>query len=652
MRIRPIIYLLFFIHLSLIAASNLNTALSLAGKNRGELEKVLAHYKLHPEDSLKYKAASFLIENMPGHYSFSDTAYFNRYYHAIDSVALIYKKKNYEEKEKLFEKTVSKFTNADQPLVEDITIIKSDYLIGHIDHAFRSWQKGEWAQHINFDDFCEYLLPYKVCETQSLDNWREYLSSYGDTLMLNRLHYCKMFQNSAYMACGVLNRNLSDSVQAHIKNTDMLPVRRMSTLLKVPYGVCDDYNLMALAIMRAHGVPVISDFIPQWPFRSLGHAWGVLLETSGKKVVLEGAGPNPGSPHKEDHPVAKVFRQTYARNKEIDDIYLCEKSIPETFMTPFMKDVTEEYQATNNIEIPALNTGKHQVAYLSVFNNTSWTPIHWAKIKNNKFCFDKMGRRVVYLPVVSESLGEKAFADPILVLSSGKTRQLKPDTTLKQSVRLFRKFPAFEPLFDIAARIVDGKMQSADDSVFSNPHTWHTVSELGIQARQIDLSAVKTNARYWRYLSPKGSFCNIAELFFYEKRTNKLLNGKIIGTPGSYRPDKRYAKEGAFDRDALTFFDAPQPDNCWVGMDFGKPVNVGRIVYLARNDGNCIEIGDKYELLYWADNKWKSLGRKIADNVMLDYDNCPTNALFLLHDLTKGREERIFTYENGEQVWW
>jgi hypothetical protein len=43
---------------------------------------------------------------------------------------------------------------------------------------------------------------------------------------------------------------------------------------------------------------------------------------------------------------------------------------------------------------------------------------------------------------------------------------------------------------------------------------------------------------------------------------------------------------------------------------------------------------------------------KKTDNVMLDYDNCPTNALFLLHDLTKGREERIFTYENGEQVWW
>ena len=36
-----------------------------------------------------------------------------------------------------------------------------------------------------------------------------------------------------------------------------------------------------------------------------------------------------------------------------------------------------------------------------------------------------------------------------------------------------------------------------------------------------------------------------------------------------------------------------------------------------------------------------------------DYvDNVPTNALLLLRNHTKGKEERIFTYEGGEQVWW
>lgn len=42
----------------------LKEALSLAGDNRSELEKILAHYADDPEKS---KAARFLVENMPGH---------------------------------------------------------------------------------------------------------------------------------------------------------------------------------------------------------------------------------------------------------------------------------------------------------------------------------------------------------------------------------------------------------------------------------------------------------------------------------------------------------------------------------------------------------------------------------------------------------
>lgn len=48
--------------------TNLETALIQAGDNRVELEKVLSYYA---DDSLKYKAACFLIENMPYHYYYT-----------------------------------------------------------------------------------------------------------------------------------------------------------------------------------------------------------------------------------------------------------------------------------------------------------------------------------------------------------------------------------------------------------------------------------------------------------------------------------------------------------------------------------------------------------------------------------------------------
>jgi len=74
---------------------------------------------------------------------------------------------------------------------------------------------------------------------------------------------------------------------------------------------------------------------------------------------------------------------------------------------------------------------------------------------------------------------------------------------------------------------------------------------------------------------------------------------------------------------------------------------------MPRSDGNSVEIGDKYELEYWNVKEWESLGRQEAKTDSLIFTNCPTNALFILHDRTKGKEERIFTLDkNGKQIWW
>jgi hypothetical protein len=425
--IQILLFFLLFATFSCKKQSVLERTLEYAKNNRHELERVLQHYR---NDSLRLKATVFLIENMPGHYSHSDTAYMNRYYAAIDSIAVIYKNEEENVKDSLFRQTVHQFDHLRQNLVEDIHIIQADYLINHIDRAFHSWEKGNWAQQLNFDEFCEYLLPYKVCETQSLDNWRDYMSIYGDTLALTQIQYRRLYKNSAYMACLKMNWSLRDSIRKRINNeNNHISIRKISTLLKVPYGICEDYNIMALALMRAHGIPVMMDFTPQWPIQNLGHSWLSLMETSGKKIVFEGAENEPGYPHKEDHPIAKVFRRTYAKNREMEDIYRSEKYVPPTFALPFFKDVTEEYQATVDIEIQVKCSGKHGYAYLSVFDNASWTPIHWGKIKNKKVRFKKMGKRAVYLPVFCEDIDLKAFADPVLVLSSGKINTLRADTT-------------------------------------------------------------------------------------------------------------------------------------------------------------------------------------------------------------------------------
>ncbi len=71
----------------------------------------------------------------------------------------------------------------------------------------------------------------------------------------------------------------------------------------------------------------------------------------------------------------------------------------------------------------------------------------------------------------------------------------------------------------------------------------------------------------------------------------------------------------------------------------------------AYNNSNTVKMNDLYELFYW-DGGWKSLGRKRAAEKSLVYENIPVNALLLLKDLDRGKQERPFTIENGQQQFW
>ena len=43
---------------------------------------------------------------------------------------------------------------------------------------------------------------------------------------------------------------------------------------------------------------------------------------------------------------------------------------------------------------------------------------------------------------------------------------------------------------------------------------------------------------------------------------------------------------------------------------------------------------------------------KRKETVYVKYKNVPQGTLYHLRNHTKGSDERIFTYENGNQVWW
>jgi hypothetical protein len=61
--------------------------------------------------------------------------------------------------------------------------------------------------------------------------------------------------------------------------------------------------------------------------------------------------------------------------------------------------------------------------------------------------------------------------------------------------------------------------------------------------------------------------------------------------------------------------------------------------------------GRNYELFYWQ-NGWKSLGKATAENRPLEFKDVPSNGLYWLVKDGANKEERIFTIQDGKQVWW
>jgi hypothetical protein len=121
------------------------TVLVKAGANKSSLEKVLNFYSKKRADTLKYKAACFLIANMDIHKSYD-------YYWADGKKQKIpFNELDYTD----FKVAVNAFDSIKkrysgvQPIANvyrDIDSIKADFLIDNIEMAFKAWE-SPWAKH-------------------------------------------------------------------------------------------------------------------------------------------------------------------------------------------------------------------------------------------------------------------------------------------------------------------------------------------------------------------------------------------------------------------------------------------------------------------------------------------------------------------------
>ncbi len=411
---------------------NVTQALEKADSNRVELENVIDHYKSDP-DTLKLRAAYYLIGNMEGHsymvFGLYDSARTEVAFNVLDYA-------NYDSLLKGWDKLEKEHPGLDfdkKENTEDLNEIKADFLIKQIDLAFQAWHEKPWAKGLTFDQFCEFVLPYRG-SNEPLEDWRRMFYDKYKGLESNMTD-----PTDPVEAARLINNDVKTyftfDPRFYYHPTD----EGLSEMLSVKLGRCEDMTNIAIYAMRANGLAVTSDYTPFWANSGNNHAWNAILTPSGKVIPFMGAEANPGE-YKLWNKLAKVYRKTYAQQK--NNLIFQErkqKKVPGWLGGKSYVDVTSDYVETYDITVPLEEPTPDSVdvAYICVFNSGQWQPIQWGWIRDGSVKFDAMGADIAYLPayfVNADSI--TPAAKPFILSGDGSMEKLASSDDKKELVQL------------------------------------------------------------------------------------------------------------------------------------------------------------------------------------------------------------------------
>ncbi len=391
------------IALSFLGSDRLEVALVKAGDNRGELEVVLTHY---PEGSQKHAAACFLIENMTGH-NYAELVFFDPYDERVDFDSLSFE--NYDEASaamSAIEKDRGEVHYAKGEVVEDIQSISAEYLIENIDLAFEGWKTNPWSKELSFEDFCEYVLPYRG-SNEPIEHWR------GELMEQFACLASEMNDPSDPKEAGRLLEQKANAMVGFDPIFYLHPTDQgFAEMKRRGFGRCEDITNMQIYARRAGGVAVASDYTPHWAKSGNNHAWSVIIGSDGK-----GYSPISGV-------AAKVYRKTFSEQLDSLGAKLKEdETAPRWLKGKYYKDVTESYVPTSDV-IVALRSelGTDRFAYLCVFNSGHWKAIQWGALQKTAVIFNAMGRDILYLPALFRNDEIDPAGTPFILQKDGTIR--------------------------------------------------------------------------------------------------------------------------------------------------------------------------------------------------------------------------------------
>ncbi len=451
-------------------------------------------------------------------------------------------------------------------------------------------------------------------------------------------------RNDPVLACKFINDDLKKWFRFNEELSVYPSALDAANLLQVKMGRCLDQAAIANFAMRAMGIPVVHEVVPQWGNRSLGHDFSAVIDRNGQFIDFLGAELSPGENELRGM-APKVFRQMFSiqnqRLSQFDD------GLAFKVGSMFGRDVTSEYLKTGNVSIQSSEDSAKDI-FLAVFDDSRWVPVKMGHDSSGNVLFEDMAIGVLYLPCFLDHNLLIPLADPLYLDSSGTVHKIIPKPTT-EIVTLERKYPLTAIKRWWMTLMGNGQFEGANKPDFSDKFLLYSIADtIELKFHQSKTFTHKP-VRYVRYRFPENCFGSLGEISFYEPCCSEPLKGVYLKAKGVSDDDLSIAFDEKMDRFIHTST-KDEYNSLWIGLDLGSPKSISMVGYSPRSDQNNIEKGMEYELMYW-DANWRSLGRTVATQSNLVYKNVPEGALLLLRNHTAGKEERIFLYENGKQVW-
>lgn len=669
---------------------DVESALSLAGENKGGLIELLEYYR--KEDKQKYEAACFLVANMPYHNTTVDTMPTHEHHLFFQQENLECQNilKNFSAEDVSYGKLqqydsirnvyAMKFASLPAPVVgtfaNDIQKISGDFLKEHIDACFEQFRKNPLLKKLSFEDFKEFILPYRTAE-ESLDMsgmcmrqfWRETIESENIRTSIGQF---KTYVEKMRWLNGRIKNNM------HLGMYDLLMPKFKKDCFNITTWTCD--------IFRANGVPVVLEYTPQYRDRIRRHYWCASPDSNG--IVVPYTVPDNNLLEDWERALqyaGKVFRLSFGVNKQSPSFIASESEyVPKTLNSALIHDVTWRYHQTVTLKLPFDSLTSNHLAYLCFFARDKLQPVAWGKINKGTVVFEQVPINTLFFPAYYVGQTIQPFGEPFILVGDRQTVDIPLPFTKKEKYRelivtprstnvpglfyygigeqngketmvLFRKYPEKREMKGLQNNMQGGCIVASNclkgpfDTLFvlkQPPYPYLQRFELNNEKKY----------RYYKYESPVSyRHANIAHLeflgefspehvclpptalpvFSFDKsnRNEKKLF-KIAGTILNYWSKPK----NAFDGNWETYVPAS-----YVGMDFGTPVYISHVSLLPRNANNMIVVGDTYQLLYYC-HGWKVHDTVVADKNFLLFENVSSNTLYWLRNLSNGEEELPFFY--------